>query len=74
MSHIHTQKKSLKLDYVTKSARCTLTSGRQGRPGHTPYTHVDHGTYGGVASLEVLGPSGHCPLLEIPKIKQEKTV
>lgn len=43
---------------------CSLhTSGHQGRPGHTPYTHVGHETYEGAANLEVLELSGQRPLL-----------
>lgn len=60
-------KMSLKLNYVFECVSYSLTSGHQGRPGHTPYTRVDHGTCGGVASLEVPGPSGHCPLLDTPE-------
>lgn len=41
-----------------------VTSGYQGRPGHTLYIRVVLGTCGGVASLEVLGLSGHCRLLD----------
>lgn len=41
-----------------------VTSEHQGRPGHTLYIRVVLGTCGGVASLEVLGLSGHCRLLD----------
>lgn len=42
----------------------SLTSGCQGRPGHTPYTRADPATCLGAAGLEVPEPSGHCRLLE----------
>lgn len=42
---------------------CSLTSGHQERPGHTPYTRGDHGTCGGAAGLVVPGPPSRCLLL-----------
>lgn len=44
--------------------RPSLTSGRRGTPGRTPYTRGDRGTCGGVAGLGLPGPSGHRPLLD----------
>ena len=56
--------------FVFERIDCSLTSGHQGRPGRTPYTPADHG--GGVAGLEVPGPSGHCHLLDTSEKSKEK--
>lgn len=57
-------KKFPEINDVTECDGYLLTSGHQGRPGHTPYTRVDHGTCGGLPSLELPGPLGHCPPLD----------